>query len=126
KMAAETQRVAMKDIEILRLPQSWENIWQTQVSIAPSAERINRVKAFDASFRVAIENEDGLPDYFSRAEQNAFARFYQEQFNYARNANPNDPAIYQELADYHADNDNVDAMIGVYLDAVRHEFEADA
>ncbi|MCA8939439.1 MAG: hypothetical protein KDB07_06515, partial [Planctomycetes bacterium] len=125
RRANEVRQVPMSEVKILRLPQTWENIWMREVASVPAQERVARVKEFDFGFRAVIENRDSELEYFSRPEQNAYALFYQSQFNYQRNAEPNNAAIYHELAAYHESRDNIDAKIGVYLDAVRHDFESE-
>jgi len=111
-----------EEIEILRFPQTWENIWLSQVVDGVAVtERLARVKAFDEAFRIRIENKAFKPEYFSIEEKAAYASFYQSQFAAIRDKTPADPEIYDELAKYHGKRDNVDAQLSVYLDAIQNE-----
>ncbi len=117
------ERLPLSQITILRLPQTWENIWQAWVLKAPVEERLQRVKEFDQFFQAEIKNPFASDEGFSPEEQVAYAQFYQEQFVFIRNERPQDPSIYWELAKYHAERDNVDAELSVYLDAIANEVE---
>ena len=123
--ARETHAIEVSKLEVLQFPQTWENIWQRQVASVPVESRLTRLKAFDTLFQQIIRNPEAREDWFSPEERQAYGRFYQQQFNYVRDRNPASPELYWQLAEFHQERDNVDALIGVYLDAIRNEVPED-
>lgn len=121
----EARRVSERpcgEVEILRFPQTWENIWLAQVVDGIAVDqRLARVKAFDTAFKLRIENKAFKPEYFTIEEKSAYASFYQTQFSFIRDKTPANPDIYYELSGYHGQRDNVDAQLSVYLDAIQNE-----
>ncbi len=105
-------------VKIVGYPQTWINIYEEYVNRFPGKERRLAVKKWEETFRNTIENPDQVATGFSTEERNEFALFYQQQFEFIRNNNPQDPAIYQELADYHRARGNLDAELSIYLDAI--------
>ncbi len=105
-------------VKIIGYPQTWINIYEDYVNKVQGPERRVAVKMWEEAFRSTIENPEQVATGFSTEERNEFAQFYQRQFEFIRNENPQDPAIYQELADYHRTRGNLDAELSIYLDGI--------
>lgn len=113
-----TYIVPADKVRIVGYPQTWINIYEDYVNKVQGPSRRIAVKQWEEAFRAVIDNPEQLASGFSSEERNEFALFYQQQFEFIRNSNPQDPAIYQELADYHRKHGNLDAELSIYLDAI--------
>lgn len=116
-----TYVVPADKVKIVGYPQTWINIYEEYVNRVQGPERRLAVKKWEETFRATIENPEQLATGFSTEERTEFALFYQRQFEFIRNNNPQDPAIYQELADYHSSRGNLDAELSIYLDGIANK-----
>lgn len=111
--------VLAADIEVKGYPQSWVDVYENYVTRQDGDARRVAVKEWEEAHRDIIKNIDQTPEAFSAEERNEFANFYQAQFVFVRNTEPQNPTVYLELAEFHRDRDNLDAELSTYLDALR-------
>ncbi|NUO17796.1 MAG: hypothetical protein HUU03_15290, partial [Planctomycetaceae bacterium] len=100
-------RVPCDKVKVLGYPQTWVNIYEDYVGQFEGDQRRLAVKAWEEANRSLIENADQVASGFSAEERNDFAEFYQKQFVYVRDRNPQLASIYQELAEYHRQRGNL-------------------
>ncbi len=114
-------RVPCDKVKVLGYPQTWVNIYEDYVGQFEGDQRRLAVKAWEEANRSLIENADQVASGFSAEERNDFAEFYQKQFVYVRDRNPQLASIYQELAEYHRQRGNLDAELSTYLDGIENK-----
>lgn len=113
-------RVPAEKVKIVGYPQTWVNIYEGYVLGFEGDQRRLAVKKWEESNRSLIENIDQVAAGFSSEERNDFADFYQKQFVYVRDRNPQLATIYEELAEYHRQRGNLDSELSTYLDAIEN------
>ncbi|MCA8914225.1 MAG: hypothetical protein KDB90_02345 [Planctomycetes bacterium] len=111
--------VPANTVEVKGYPQTWVDVYESFVTRQEGDARRQAVKDWEAAHRDIIKNLEDSEDGFSPEERNEFARFYQAQFVYVRDQNPTLAAIYDELAAFHRERNNLDAELSTYLDALR-------
>ena len=111
-----------KSVKVVGYPQTWVDVFENYVAQFSGDERRQAVLDWEEHHRDTI-NSDG-ENGFSQEERNEFARFYQAQFVYVRNQNPKLANIYDELANFHRERNNLDAELSTYLDALRAGVES--
>ncbi|MDC1142201.1 hypothetical protein OAU50_03850 [Planctomycetota bacterium] len=111
--------VLASSVTVREYPATWLNLFEGYVESREGEERQAAVKDWEAAHSEIIENVDDTPDGFTQEERNEFANFYQAQFVYIRDRNPQQASIYRELAEFHATRRNLDAELSVYLAALR-------
>lgn len=111
-------------IEVKGYPQTWIDVYEAFVTRQDGAARQSAVVQWEEAHRDIIENADESPDGFTQEERNEFARFYQAQFVYTRDKDSRNPEIYEKLAEFHRDRNNLDAELSTYLDALRAKVDS--
>ena len=111
-------------IEVQGYPQTWIDVYEAFVTRQDGAARQGAVVQWEEAHRDVIENADELPTGFTQEERNEFARFYQAQFVYTRDKDSKNPEIYEKLAEFHRERNNLDAELSTYLDALRAKVES--
>lgn len=111
-------------IEVKGYPQTWIDVYEAFVTRQDGAARQDAVVRWEDAHRDIIENADELPTGFTQEERNEFARFYQAQFVFTRDKDSKNPEIYEKLAQFHHDRNNLDAELSTYLDALRAKVES--
>ncbi|MEE9311362.1 MAG: hypothetical protein V3V10_03010, partial [Planctomycetota bacterium] len=119
--------VPASKVEIVSYPATWVDLFEGYVESREGEARRDAVKEWEAAHHDIIANTEQKDGWFTKNEQEEFARFYQDQFVYIRNKNPKLASIYDELAKFHAERNNLDSELSVYLAALRAGLEkADA
>lgn len=111
--------VPASKVEIVGYPQTWIDIYERFVTSQNGDARRQAVKNWEEAHRDVIRNPENSDYGFSQQERNEFARFYQQQFVYIRDRNPKLASIYDELAAFHHERNNLDAELSTYMDALR-------
>jgi tetratricopeptide (TPR) repeat protein len=118
--------VEARRVSIVGYPQTWLDVFEGYVNQFSGEERQQAVRDWEEAHREIILNEDFQDGWFTPEERNAFARFYQDQFVYIRDRNPELPSIYEELAAFHRERGNLDAELDTYLAALRADVPSPA
>src|SRR5690606_21416399 len=116
--------VPPQKVTIKAYPATWIDIFEGYVDQINGEQRRDAVKQWEQAHHELIRNRDDAEDGFAPQERNEFASFYKDQFVYIRDRNPKLATIYDELADFYRGNENLDAQLSTYLDALRSGIES--
>jgi tetratricopeptide (TPR) repeat protein len=111
--------VPAEKVEVKGYPQTWVDVYEAYVTRQTGDARRLAVLEWEKAHADIIKNVDNTDGWFSQEERNEFATFYQAQFVFVRDRNPQLPDIYTQLAEFHSERGNLDAELSTYLDALR-------